>query len=206
LGRNTRGFIAVDLDARELVYFKDTWISSSNRCPSEITTYRRLAEAGVPFLPDFTYGGAVPFREQGYYFDGSVTKIQERVHQRMVFKKIGRPIFTFHSTRELVTVLYHALQAHDAAVQRARILHRDISDNNIMIDKDGNGMLIDWDLCSWLDAKHSELQRRSITGTWSFMSVAVMEGRIEPHIHNVRDDIEAIVNLLVYYALRHRPN
>ena len=43
--------------------------------------------------------------------------------------------------------------AHSAAYEVAKILHRDISGGNILIDKDGNGMLIDWDMCVWLENK-----------------------------------------------------
>ena len=37
--------------------------------------------------------------------------------------------------------------AHRDAWVKARVLHRDISDNNIMIDEKGRGVLIDWVLC-----------------------------------------------------------
>ena len=33
------------------------------------------------------------------------------------------------------------------------ILHRDISQGNVLIAKDGRGMLIDWDMCVWLENK-----------------------------------------------------
>ena len=37
--------------------------------------------------------------------------------------------------------------AHDGAYFDARILHRDISEGNIIITTEGEGLLIDWDLC-----------------------------------------------------------
>ena len=43
--------------------------------------------------------------------------------------------------------------AHSAAYEVAKILHRDVSGGNILIDKDGNGMLIDWDMCKRTDSK-----------------------------------------------------
>lgn len=43
--------------------------------------------------------------------------------------------------------------AHSAAYEDAKILHRDISGGNILIDKDGCGMLIDWDMCVWRENK-----------------------------------------------------
>ena len=41
--------------------------------------------------------------------------------------------------------------AHGAAHRDAKVLHRDISGGNILIDKDGRGVLIDWDMCVWLE-------------------------------------------------------
>jgi RIO-like serine/threonine protein kinase len=43
--------------------------------------------------------------------------------------------------------IYCQSTAHDAAYFKASILHRDISVGNILIDEDGDGFLIDWDLC-----------------------------------------------------------
>ena len=43
------------------------------------------------------------------------------------------------------------LPAHSAAYEDAQVLHRDISGGNILIDKEGRGMLIDWDMCVWLE-------------------------------------------------------
>ena len=37
--------------------------------------------------------------------------------------------------------------AHDGAFFDALILHRDISEGNIIITVEGEGLLIDWDLC-----------------------------------------------------------
>ena len=45
------------------------------------------------------------------------------------------------------------LLAHSAAYEDAMILHRDISGGNILIDNEGCGMLIDWDMCMWRENK-----------------------------------------------------
>lgn len=50
--------------------------------------------------------------------------------------------------------------AHDGAYFDARILHRDISEGNIIITTEGEGLLIDWDLCINL-RNHEEAARRS---------------------------------------------
>lgn len=47
-----------------------------------------------------------------------------------------------------------SLLAHEEAYKKARIVHRDISAGNIMIDKNGDGLLIDWDLSRSLDTTY----------------------------------------------------
>ncbi|KAI0030628.1 hypothetical protein K488DRAFT_23138, partial [Vararia minispora EC-137] len=167
VGRGTRGYIAVDVDDQQLVFLKDVWpaVGEETETLSVIQTYRRLAEHQVPFLADFAYGGEVPLdwrdttspaqsapnwmfaRDHPEYAartDGDVRLVGKK-HVRMVFKKIGRPLHTVKSPKELATITYHALISHDVAVRKALILHRDISNGNILIDKDGKGMLIDWE-------------------------------------------------------------
>jgi len=45
------------------------------------------------------------------------------------------------SILKLITLI-----AHTAAYNKAQILHRDISARNILITKEGTGILIDWDM------------------------------------------------------------
>lgn len=48
------------------------------------------------------------------------------------------------------------------------MLHRDVSGGNILIDKDGQGMLIDWDLCIWLENKdEAERVGQKVVRTYS---------------------------------------
>ena len=51
--------------------------------------------------------------------------------------------------------------AHKEAYEKAKILHRDISCGNILIDKNGRGLLIDWDMCKRLDNEHANKTRQS---------------------------------------------
>ena len=43
--------------------------------------------------------------------------------------------------------------AHGAAYEEAKVLHRDVSGGNVLIDQNGQGILIDWDMCVWLENK-----------------------------------------------------
>ncbi|KAI0317284.1 hypothetical protein OF83DRAFT_1058907, partial [Amylostereum chailletii] len=153
-------------------YLKDTWRISLPGMPIEGKVYEHLKEKNVPYLPDYLYGGDVPLKRpftstrprpnrkaqvtvtQDYASKSWAYKTQDihpLTHHRIVLGKIGRPLNTFKTTKELCQALLHALECHWLAYNDARTLHRDISANNIMIDEDGNGMLIDWDVCWFMD-------------------------------------------------------
>ncbi|KAI0729233.1 hypothetical protein C8Q72DRAFT_993433 [Fomitopsis betulina] len=83
----------------------------------------------------------------------STAQLNERSHMRLVVETVGRPLHEFSSTRELVQVIRDAIIGHRQAY-RAGIIHRDISNNNVLI-YDGSaftrklrafiGFLIDFD-------------------------------------------------------------
>lgn len=65
IGRDTRGYLGVDLEEKCVVFMKDAWRINLQNIPKESATYRRLAsrlinEEGNKYLPDFYFGGDVP--------------------------------------------------------------------------------------------------------------------------------------------------
>jgi len=77
------------------------------------------------------------------------------------------------------------------------ILHRDISENNIVITKaaakgDPKGMLFDLDLAKELDGQPSGARHR--TGTMQFMAIEVLEG----YGHTYRHDLESLFFTFLY--------
>ncbi|KIM39244.1 hypothetical protein M413DRAFT_48285, partial [Hebeloma cylindrosporum] len=89
---------------------------------------------------------------------------------------------------------------HDAAYFDAKILHRDISVGNILIDKDGDGFLIDWDLCIRISDNPPSARRPQRTGTWQFISAALL--RDPTQIQTIEDDRESALHVLSWLALR----
>ncbi|KAI0730061.1 hypothetical protein C8Q72DRAFT_776846 [Fomitopsis betulina] len=59
----------------------------------------------------------------------------ERSHMRLVFETVGRPLSQFQSTKELIKALRDAIHGHRQAYL-AGIIHRDISENNVMLSDD----------------------------------------------------------------------
>ncbi|EPS97246.1 hypothetical protein FOMPIDRAFT_1052466 [Fomitopsis schrenkii] len=81
-------------------------------------------------------------------------KYNERSHMRLVMRTVGRPLSSFKSTKELVTAIRDAIIGHRLAF-KAGMIHRDLSDGNVMI-KDGgpfDGFLLDLDYAfNWMEA------------------------------------------------------
>ncbi|KAI0321329.1 hypothetical protein OF83DRAFT_1081044 [Amylostereum chailletii] len=226
-GRSTSGYIGIDITdtaTPTVVYLKDTWQISLPGIPVEGEVYQRLNKKKVPYLPDYRYGGDVPLvrpyaltrlrpnrKAQVTVTQDYATKdwayntedVNPLTHHRIVLGKIGRPLHTFKVTKEFCQVLFHALTCHRLAYEDAQTLHQDISAGNILIDEDGNGMLIDWDLCWCMDVP-SDPQWRRRTGTIQSMSVALFKEPFKRD-HLLRDDLESFVHVLFYHVLKYRP-
>ena len=92
---------------------------------------------------------------------------------------------------------------HYAAYRRGRVLHRDLSINNLMCDKKPTGhigVLLDWDLASLVDELNavipSNAQHR--TGTIPFMSISLLKGNPP---HKYCHDLESFFYILIWAAV-----
>ena len=113
----------------------------------------------------------------------------------------GRALSQFQSIEELLTALRDAIKAHRSLYMKGGILHRDISENNIIITdpakaKGFTGMLIDLDLAKLLGSGRSGARHR--TGTVEFMPIQVLQ-LIEP---TYRHDLESILYTLLWICAR----
>ncbi|OTA80657.1 hypothetical protein M434DRAFT_40850, partial [Hypoxylon sp. CO27-5] len=108
----------------------------------------------------------------------------------LIISPVGRVINDFNTISELLQAIRDAIKAHQSLYKTGRILHRDISSNNIIITKpdtaDGfKGMLIDLDLAKVKDTGPSGAQHQ--TGTVQFMAVEVLR-KVD---HTYRHDLES---------------
>lgn len=125
---------------------------------------------------------------------------KNRILSCMVISPAGRTITEFQSIKELLTALRDAVKGHRSLFEKAKILHRDISENNIIITDpkraDGfTGMLIDLDLAIE-DSKRTG--GRQMTGTMEFMAIDVLRG-VE---HTYRHDLESFFYVLLWMCAR----
>ena len=130
--------------------------------------------------------------------DGS---FENRNFSCSVISPAGRALREFESIPELLEALRCAIKAHKSLYMDGKILHRDISENNIIITdpKEANGftgMLIDTEL-----GKESGSGRSGalhLTGTMEFMAIQVLQ-RVA---HTYRHDLESFFYVLLWICAR----
>ncbi|KAH7920188.1 hypothetical protein BV22DRAFT_1098583 [Leucogyrophana mollusca] len=206
VGRATKAYIAVDLRTTNVVFLKDSWRVSAAGMVKEGDTLRKLNETGVRNVPQLLCAGDVDGENaqqtQSYTLIDKTWRcgskaITPHTHYRQVVDVVARSIYTFTSSKQLVQVIHDAFHAHRDAVEKCCILHRDVSAGNILITKDGRGLLNDWDMSKNMDSQ--EARQLGRTGTWLFMSARILQN--PKKIHEVQDDIESFVHVLLYVAL-----
>ena len=116
IGRATRAYVGLDLEAGRLVFIKDQWRANTLGTHPEVETYCRLKANNVPCVASCLGGGDVAFPDRHalqqtvthHYLPSEVGDC-ERIHSRIILKEIGRPLETYVHSGELITVTYHAL-------------------------------------------------------------------------------------------------
>ncbi|KAI9461379.1 hypothetical protein HD554DRAFT_2223615 [Boletus coccyginus] len=193
------------------IYMKDTWRflpdSPDVEVMPEHEIYAILHRHGTPNIPEHVAGGDVNGgRTTTQEFVGAPwlcvrPRISPYQHYRLVHGIVGRALFKFECTKQLVTAVFDALEAHSHAYHVAKILHRDISAGNIILTDDGKGLLIDWELAKMMDEGGS--RRPDRTGTWQFMSANLLwhPGKV----HMLTDDLESFLHVLGWMTLRYVP-
>ncbi|KAH8914947.1 hypothetical protein BT69DRAFT_1357194 [Atractiella rhizophila] len=207
VGRGTRCFRAFDpegaTDEEQRVFLKDTW-RNVGYAKAEGEIYELLKEKGVPHVLKPVAHGDVP----GMLQLASAGEKSLR-HYRLVLDKVVRPLWEFTSMKCLVQALADALEAHqkafDSSGGQASILHRDISEGNILFDDNGRGFLCDWELAR-VGEDTSEASER--TGTEEFMSLRLLESMAHdsPIQHEVQDDMESIIYVLLWTTASYAPS
>ncbi|KAF5018010.1 hypothetical protein F66182_10036 [Fusarium sp. NRRL 66182] len=126
---------------------------------------------------------------------------ENRIYSCLVVAPAGRVISEFRTTKELLESMRDAIKAHRSLYVKGKILHRDISSNNIIITDPETahgfkGMLIDLDLAKVRDSGPSGARHQ--TGTMQFMAVEVLR-RTD---HTYRHDLESFFYVLLWMCAR----
>ena len=112
-------------------------------------------------------------------------------------------IEAYRSVGELLDALRDAIRGHKSLLEDGKILHRDISENNIIITeaatkRDPKGMLIDLDLAKELDSLSSRASHR--TGTIQFMAIEVLQRKGYTYRHDLESFFYVFTQMCIRYG------
>lgn len=124
-----------------------------------------------------------------------------RIFGCLAISPAGRALDSFATMSELLNALRDAIKAHRSLYMVGKILHRDISVNNIIItDPDCangfSGLLIDLDLAKQVGSGRSGARHQ--TGTVEFMAIEVLH----KVAHTFRHDLESFLYVLLWICGR----
>jgi len=127
---------------------------------------------------------------------------ENRIFSCLAISPPGKAIREFASIKELVEACRDVVKAHRSLYRDGKILHRDISVNNIIItdavhEGDPKGMLIDLDLAKDLEGGPSGARHR--TGTMEFMAIEVLKDSQ----HTYRHDLESLFYVFLWVIIAH---
>ncbi|KAL4257019.1 Protein kinase domain-containing protein [Pleurotus pulmonarius] len=93
------------------------------------------------------------------------------------------------------------VECHRAVTRYGKVLHRDISENNLLWTNDDRvvGVLNDWDLSTPVDAVGNSTNHR--TGTGPFMAYDLLGA--QPPVHLYRHDLESLFYVLIWAAVHY---
>ncbi|SZF02529.1 unnamed protein product [Blumeria hordei] len=169
------------------------------------STTEKSEESMMSFTSDF-----VP---SGYKIErAECVDIRKRQQAAVAISPVGKPISDFNTPLEVIIGLCDALKAHRSLFIDAKILHRDISVNNILLKicddpKDYGGILIDLDLATLFKDGKAEGKLETMTGTMQFMALEILKNSFTVPgtvvSHSYRHDLESFFYVLVWICIRY---
>ncbi|KAG6917057.1 hypothetical protein DXG01_004029 [Tephrocybe rancida] len=122
--------------------------------------------------------------------------------------KLYRKLWEVGSVGEFMEIFVDCVECHYHAYSSGRVLHRDLSENNLMFKTAVNGtkqgILNDWDMASFVD-ENDGIQLSTAThrtGTVPFMAMDLLVDNFPPP-HLYRHDLESFFYILVWSAVHH---
>ncbi|SCZ88681.1 BZ3500_MvSof-1268-A1-R1_Chr10-2g03044 [Microbotryum saponariae] len=134
------------------------------------------------------------FLDRDHTFD----KLVPRAREVVIHEERYRSLDTIENTKSLARVLEGAIEGHRALWNHGYI-HRDVSYGNIMVDKNKDGILLDYHLAVKNTRLNEEEYRLNRSGTLPYMSWLLLDGPSGGVTHERWHDVESF-----FYVACHR--
>ncbi|VCU39396.1 Bgt-51865 [Blumeria graminis f. sp. tritici] len=181
----------------------------SNSSLGSESNHTSTTEASEESMMSFTSD----FIPSGYKIErAECVNIRKRQQAAVAISPIGKPINDFNTPPEVVMGLRDAIKAHRSLFTDAKILHRDISVNNILLKicddpKDYGGILIDLDLATLFKDGKAQGKLEAMTGIMQFMTLEILKNSFAAPravvLHSYRHDLELFFYVLLWICMRY---
>ncbi|KAI9803914.1 MAG: hypothetical protein M1825_001794 [Sarcosagium campestre] len=209
-GKSTQGLAKLDTSSNKRKYSSTEYATSKKRGSSSQKSNLRQE------VPANDVDSAMPKQSSSWEAISSTRHLlyRNRVLTCLAVSPAGRPLQEFRSALEVLQAFRDAIRAHRELFLERRILHRDISLNNIILTdpkKTGgcSGMLIDLDLAVSVgeDDKNETSEERNMTGTLEYMAIQILEGATTKETagtdHTYRHDLESFFYVFLSLCIRY---
>lgn len=141
--------------------------------------------------------------ETNPFLDQEHLLFENRVLSCVVVFPPGRPLLKYETILRLLEALRDAIKGHRSLYQKGKILHQDVSIENIIItepenEMDTKGIMIDLDLA--MELAVGPTRPGELLGTKPFMAIGLLKGRK----HTYRHDLESFLYLFLWVAVCNR--
>ncbi|KAF5341251.1 hypothetical protein D9611_005965 [Ephemerocybe angulata] len=202
-GRSTVCWNVKDKDETS-VLIKDAW-----RTESQVPEYTFLEQAkgleGVVQMFAYEDGRARTKNFRPECFDFNSDDFYDRNMSRVTMARYGASLNQFTSQRQAISGLRDAVQGH-LNLLKARVLHRDVSMDNILFGGEGaaignRGVLIDLDMAAVSKGPTATIITELPAGTHLYQSISALDtsrASLVTVAHDYLDDLESF-----FYVLCH---
>ncbi|KAJ7883300.1 hypothetical protein B0H13DRAFT_1721285 [Mycena leptocephala] len=134
------------------------------------------------------------------------SNIEKRIHRRLVLTPFGHALSTFASRKELTSIFIDVVEAHRDLSQKANILHRDISMNNIMLVpspqtwKSADLPPTSPSLAALAGSHPLDI---SSAGTLPFMAIDILADGEGLPAHEPKHDLESLLYVLIWVCVHY---